>query len=103
MVRSLKIAIFASKQVLSSHLSGANVINIHQIGTMQRVDSVIPEEDEEEDLEEVSENRRNYAAKVPDELLDPVALAAQGTRRGSRQAKKLNTYNTCVYLTNQND
>ena len=51
---------------------------------MNGVDSVIPEEDEEEDLEEVSENRRSYAAKVPDELLDPVALAAQGTRKGSR-------------------
>ena len=51
---------------------------------MHEVDSVIPEEDEEEDLEEASENRRSYAAKVPDELLDPVALAAQGTRRGSR-------------------
>ena len=58
--------------------------NIHQIGTMHEVDSVIPEEDEEEDLEEESENRRSYAVKVPDELLDPVALAAQGTRRGSR-------------------
>lgn len=58
--------------------------NIHQIGTMHEVDSVIPEEDEEEDLEEALENRRSYAAKVPDELLDPVALAAQGTRRGSR-------------------
>ena len=51
---------------------------------MHEVDSVIPEEDEEEDLEEASENRRSYAVKVPDELLDPVALAAQGTRRGSR-------------------
>ena len=51
---------------------------------MHEVDSVIPEEDEEEDLEEASENRRSYAVKVPDELLDPVSLAAQGTRRGSR-------------------
>ena len=50
---------------------------------MHGVDSVIPEEDEEEDLE-ASDNRSSYAAKVPDELLDPVALAAQGTRRGSR-------------------